>query len=299
MQVVHPPSASFSHFDEDALIQVNQVYQANYFGCALTRGGTNEDMECLSERAVRRMLNTGVRPLRVALVMAGNSISLANLDKNRTLLSFNVREMRCFSRHRDHRSGKPKLISMMTVNRFTKDKNKPYQCIMIHFHTTAEADSFCYMLNYMCQELFRKQRQIDAARAATLNYPHTTDDTGLIDSAPPSPSTRASNRLSISREAQGARPLFSADTGCKDSRQRRRSSYQARLPGSQPQTPRMSLTQSPRASITLTNFNTAALGSKRPSNAGSSRKASIMIEEPFSHSPPRPDCLAPVRVGWN
>jgi hypothetical protein len=104
-------------------------------------------------------------------------VTLISVATQKLVAQFNVREMRCFSRHRDHRNGKPKFISIMASNRYNNDPTKEYQCFMFHIAQTAQADSFCYMLNYVCQELHRRDLALGESAvapphvSATMNSP--------------------------------------------------------------------------------------------------------------------------------
>eukprot|EP00730_Choanoeca_flexa_P005015 TRINITY_DN11865_c1_g1_i1.p1 TRINITY_DN11865_c1_g1~~TRINITY_DN11865_c1_g1_i1.p1 ORF type:complete len:240 (+),score=74.05 TRINITY_DN11865_c1_g1_i1:283-1002(+) len=139
-----------------SVLKVDTVYEARYYGFALTKGGTNKAMETYSERSVQAVIKSGCRPIKIRIRMTDDRVTLASALSNQMVASFSIRDMRCFSRHKDHGPrNKPKFMSLMTRNTYNSDPSKEYQCYMFHFAKTEIAESFVHMLNYICQELHR------------------------------------------------------------------------------------------------------------------------------------------------
>eukprot|EP00045_Choanoeca_perplexa_P014362 m.168664 g.168664 ORF g.168664 m.168664 type:complete len:223 (-) comp16653_c0_seq3:2379-3047(-) len=139
------------------VLKIDALYEAKYYGFALTKGGTNKAMENYSERSVQAVLKSGCRPIKIRIRLTDDRITMCSAQSNQLVGSFSIRDMRCFSRHKDHGPRhKPKFISLMARNSYNNDQTKEYQCYMFHFAKTEVAESFAHMLNYVCQELHRQ-----------------------------------------------------------------------------------------------------------------------------------------------
>lgn len=223
------------------------------------------------EQAVRTVLSKTHFPVKIQLRMTDECITLVtSLSSGKIAGSFSIPEMRCFSRHRDGRSGKPKFISLVAVNKYNVDPSRPFQCFMIRFNTTAEADSFCYMLNYVCQTLHREQT------AALAPQPTQPTQQHVQQQQPKYEYSFASGFTSTSK----------AD------------SYEPQDPFA-PSVPSstFSLTQSSPASKTA-GLGFAQKGSTyRPSNRYSEIKSSP-AQATSPHRPNNTHSAPPVRIGW-
>eukprot|EP00043_Microstomoeca_roanoka_P006870 m.66667 g.66667 ORF g.66667 m.66667 type:complete len:193 (+) comp13601_c0_seq1:538-1116(+) len=126
--------------------KVEKRVSAKYYGFALCKDGDNNKMLSYSTRSLEAILQTNTKPGKVSVTVTSEQISIQTTAGDE-VACIPICELRSFARHQTDKSGKPKMITLMALNRFNDDARKAYQCFMLLLPTTAEADAFCQAIS--------------------------------------------------------------------------------------------------------------------------------------------------------
>ena len=156
--------------------RVVKKFTAKYFGFALCKDGDNAKLLSYASRALETVLGAGTKPTKATLEVTSDQVTMTSHTGQRVAL-IPISELRSFARHKSQKTTKPKLITLMALNRFNDDQRKPYQCFMISTHSTAEADAFCAAVNSAftyaaeCKRLLKDKEEHDAQLAQLPGSP--------------------------------------------------------------------------------------------------------------------------------
>lgn len=92
-------------------------FKTDYFGFALLQSADGPELVAESEQAVAAVLGKRVKPVRMELSISGSGLALVSSDGLR-VAHIPLEELRSLSRHRDGKSGKPKVLTFMALSHY-------------------------------------------------------------------------------------------------------------------------------------------------------------------------------------
>eukprot|EP00049_Salpingoeca_infusionum_P003963 m.73142 g.73142 ORF g.73142 m.73142 type:complete len:190 (+) comp12358_c3_seq2:1219-1788(+) len=141
--------------EKKSLQRIDARFRVKYYGFALCKNGDTKTSTEYATRAIQAAIDSQVQPRSLSIHVYSERMELLD-EEGKAMTAIPIVDMRFFSRHRDHRSGKPKMIAIMANNRFNDDTSKPYQCFMFHFDMTRDATRLCDLLNCCCENMKTK-----------------------------------------------------------------------------------------------------------------------------------------------
>ncbi len=143
--------------------RVHKTFTAKYFGFALCKNGDNNKLLSYASRALEAVLRAETKAAKVTVEVTSDQVTMTTTKGERVAV-IPIAELRSFARHQSDKTAKPKMITLMALNRFNEDKHKPYQCFMIMTNTTADADALCDCINMAFNYASEYKRMLEEKR---------------------------------------------------------------------------------------------------------------------------------------